>query len=54
MRIRPTELIVCSNETGVTMGARLENAEQVSDAISTTGFGCGYHYVSGALGGTPE
>ncbi len=52
--IRPSELIVCSNDTGATEGARLENAQQVDEAISASGFGCGYHYVSGALGGTPE
>ena len=51
--IKPSEIIICSNECGATKGVRLEDPKQVNQAVSATGFGCGYHYVTGAFGGIP-
>lgn len=51
--IRPSEIIVCTNPDGYTAAKRLPNIKQLEKAIEQSGFGCGYHYISGSLGGVP-
>lgn len=51
--IKPSEIIVCTNIDGVTKAERLKNLKEFNKAIEQSGFGCGYHYISGALGGIP-
>lgn len=46
----PNELIVCSYaENGTTQCKRIGEIKEVEDALNESGFGCGYHYVSGLL-----
>jgi predicted ATPase len=52
--IHPKEVLICNNSKSFTTVSRLTNSKSVEDAIKLSGFGCGYHYVSGALGGTPQ
>ncbi len=52
--IKPKELIIIENLNGSKVGNRLSNARDLSGVISASGFGCGYHYIAGSLGGTPE
>jgi predicted ATPase len=53
-RVLPNEIVVVTNESGATKAERLSNKKALSKAIQETGFGCGYHYLTGALGGVPE
>jgi|GEM_PF-2341340 len=53
-RLRPEEIIVVENKDGYTRATRLSEDREVVDAIIKSGFGCGYHYVSGSLGGVPR
>ncbi|MDZ7860954.1 MAG: AAA family ATPase [Candidatus Krumholzibacteriota bacterium] len=50
----PKEIVIVENENGFTKAARATNKSGLKKAISESGFGCGYHYVAGNLGGTPE
>lgn len=52
--VDPEEIIVCENIDGFTKVRRIGEEEGIASAVKMSGFGCGYHYVSGALGGTPE
>jgi predicted ATPase len=52
--IKPREIIVCDASQGYTVGRRLYKTKALEDAISRSGFGCGYHYLTGELGGTPQ
>ena len=52
--VYPTELVICSNENGITKASRLKNNKQIEKVISHSGFGCGYHYLAGSLGGVPS
>jgi len=52
--IDPSEIIVCENYDGFTDAKRVEDQGEIKKAIEMSGFGCGYHYVTGAFGGTPE
>ena len=49
----PREIIIINNATGFTSGQRLKNIASVQKAIRVSGFGCGYHYMTGGLGGMP-
>lgn len=51
--ILPEEIVVCDNTSGVTSASRINDTEVLDEIIQDSGFGCGYHYISGALGGTP-
>lgn len=51
--IRPEELIICELKKGYTKCRRLENIDKLKEVIAKSGFGCGYHYIAGNLGGTP-
>ena len=52
--IQPEELIICELDGSFTTCKRLENIEKVKEVIESSGFGCGYHYISGNLGGVPQ
>ncbi len=52
--VRPSEIIVVTEESGITSAGRISDDIKLEEAIQTSGFGCGYHYVSGSLGGTPK
>ncbi|NOR69223.1 MAG: AAA family ATPase [Methylomarinum sp.] len=51
--INPSEIIVCTNADGTTKAERLSNVKELEKAIEQSGFGSGYHYISGSLGGVP-
>lgn len=51
--IKPSEILVCTNHDGFTKAERLPNVKELEKAIEQSGFGCGYHYISGSLGGVP-
>lgn len=51
--IKPAEIIVCTNEDGYTAAERLKDAKGLEAAVQQSGFGCGYHFISGGLGGVP-
>jgi len=53
-QVHPAEIVIVTNETGNTEAFRLHNKRTLVKAIQDSGFGCGYHYVTGALGGVPE
>lgn len=52
--IRPEELIICELEDSFTRGSRIKNVNSVKKIIENSGFGCGYHYIAGNLGGVPK
>ena len=52
--IKPSEIIIIENIDGSTIGNRLSNTRDLTEVIRASGFGCGYHYLAGSLGGTPE
>ncbi|HTN20447.1 MAG TPA: AAA family ATPase [Pelobium sp.] len=52
--IKPEELIICELENSFTKSSRIENVKEVAKIIEESGFGCGYHYISGNLGGVPK
>lgn len=52
--VKPEELIICEIDRENTTCSRLKNIDEIKEVISLTGFGCGYHYVSGNLGGIPN
>lgn len=45
----PEELIVLRIDDGATIACRPENAPQLREEISKTGFGLGYYYLAGAI-----
>lgn len=51
--ISPKEIIICENDRGTTKISRLKNIKEIQEIIKITGFGCGYHYLTGSFGGTP-
>ena len=51
--IKPREIIICENKDGVTKSFRIKNIKELEKNIKSTGFGCGYHYVAGAIKGIP-
>lgn len=51
--IYPKEVLICNNTKSFTTVSRLTDSKSIENAIKLSGFGCGYHYVTGALGGTP-
>jgi predicted ATPase len=51
--IKPEEIIVIENINGITKQRRIPHENKLYKAIKDSGFGCGYHYISGAIGGTP-
>lgn len=52
--IYPEEIIVVTMENGQTKCSRISNSNKLIQSIKKSGFGCGYHYVSGSLGGIPN
>lgn len=52
--IQPEELIICELEGSFTTCKRLDNIKNVKKVIESSGFGCGYHYIAGNLGGIPQ
>jgi len=52
--IRPSEIVIVENIEGTTKCNRLADEKNLTEAIKDSGFGCGYHYLAGSLGGTPE
>ena len=52
--VSPQEIIIVENKEGITESKRITQKRELVAAIRNSGFGCGYHYVSGSLGGTPE
>jgi predicted ATPase len=52
--VLPQDIIVVTNESGVTSASRLRDKRTLAKAIDDSGFGCGYHYITGSLGGVPE
>jgi len=52
--IKPEEIIIVENVNGETKSHRLSRKKELTDAIRDSGFGCGYHYLAGSLGGAPE
>lgn len=52
--IQPKEIIICTNPNGKgTITSRVSKKPHIAQAISDSGFGCGYHYTAGSLGGIP-
>lgn len=52
--IKPKEVIIVENLQGATTRRRLSSEKELTNAIRASGFGIGYHYIAGSLGGTPE
>ncbi len=52
--VKPNEIVVIENKKGVTTRTRIRNLGKLSKSIRDSGFGPGYHYISGSLGGVPE
>lgn len=52
--IQPEELIICELEGSFTKCKRINDVENIKKIISASGFGCGYHYIAGNLGGVPQ
>ena len=52
--VRPGEMIVVEKKGTSTTTSPVSRERDLARAIRTSGFGCGYHYVAGSLGGTPE
>lgn len=52
--IRPEELIICELSGSFTICSRINNIEKIRQVIESSGFGCGYHYIAGNLGGVPN
>ena len=52
--IKPDELIICELEGSFTKSNRIKNVKEVTKIIENSGFGCGYHYLAGNLGGVPK
>lgn len=52
--IKPEELIICELEDSFTRSHRIKNIHKIKRIIENSGFGCGYHYISGNLGGVPN
>ncbi|MDD4178932.1 MAG: AAA family ATPase [Candidatus Margulisbacteria bacterium] len=52
--IKPKEVIICNNVGGGTTAVRMRDIKQLENTIKYSGFGVGYHYVGGLLGGTPQ
>lgn len=53
-QIMPEELIICELVDAFTKSHRLKDVQKIKKIIEKSGFGCGYHYVSGNLGGIPN
>ncbi|PRY10122.1 putative ATPase [Pontibacter ummariensis] len=51
--LNPEELIICELKEAFTNCRRLDNIEEIKEVIADSGFGCGYHYIAGNLGGVP-
>lgn len=51
--IEPEEIFVITNLNGSTICNKVTDTNQISKSISDSGFGCGYHFIAGSLGGTP-
>jgi predicted ATPase len=52
--VQPEELIICELDGSFTTCKRLDNVKEIREVISASGFGCGYHYIAGNLGGIPK
>lgn len=52
--IHPEELIICELKDSFTTANRLDDIEKIKNVIESSGFGCGYHYLAGNLGGIPQ
>jgi predicted ATPase len=50
----PSEIVIVENESGSTEVSRLSSRQELVGAIERSGFGCGYHYIAGSLGGVPR
>lgn len=53
-QIKPEELIICELDNAFTKSHRIKNIREIKAIIENSGFGCGYHYVSGNFGGVPN
>jgi len=53
-QVHPAEIVIVTNESGNTEASRLHEKRALAKAVQDSGFGCGYHYVTGAFGGVPE
>ncbi|WP_320408694.1 AAA family ATPase [Candidatus Magnetobacterium casense] len=51
--LRPEEIVVVENKAGKTECTRLSEDNNLKEVIRNTGFGCGYFYVGGSIGGVP-
>ncbi|KJU86070.1 ATPase [Candidatus Magnetobacterium bavaricum] len=51
--LRPEEVVVVENKSGKTECTRLSEDSSIEEVIRDTGFGCGYFYVGGSIGGVP-
>lgn len=52
-QVKPSELIICKLKDCYTESFRIHGLKNVEELIRSTGFGCGYHYIAGNLGGMP-
>lgn len=52
--VNPEEIVIVSNVEGKTKSKRISDEKDLMKAIRLSGFGCGYHYFAGSLGGVPE
>lgn len=52
--VQPEELIICELDGSFTTCKRLDNVKEIREVIAASGFGCGYHYIAGNLGGIPK
>lgn len=52
--MQPEELIICELDGSFTTCKRLDNVKEIKEIIAASGFGCGYHYIAGNLGGIPK
>ncbi|MBF0608073.1 MAG: ATP-binding protein [Magnetococcales bacterium] len=51
--LKPEEIVVVENKSGKTECTRLSEDSSIEEVIRDTGFGCGYFYVGGSIGGVP-
>lgn len=51
--LKPKEIVVIENIEGTTKAKRIAKDANLAKAIKNSGFGPGYHYVAGSIGGVP-
>jgi len=51
--LKPSEILIIERKKGFSSLKRLSNERDLVRIIAESGFGCGYHYLAGSIGGVP-